>query len=309
MKSIQTKLSITILIIFLFAMGALGGLNYWKARSIITGNITNDIQTLSVNSAEDLGNWFEARKTELTMLASNPVLRSGNPAAIMPILTAARNTNQVYDALVFADSTGNSWASDGAVTSVADRPFFKHVMQGETFIADPSISRGTGHLISVVAVPVKSEGKVVGVLFGPVSMEKFSKKVLDIKVAQTGYAYIMQEDGVVIIHPDKEIAMKQNGLTDTNLPQTLRTLNERIVKGETGVASYQYSGIEKFVSFAPIPGVKWFVAVNVPKNEVFGALSALTTISATTIVVVLIITAIIIAWFARRIAKPIQVLE
>ena len=309
MKSIQTKLTFTILLIFLVAMSVLGGLNYWKARNIITDNITNDIQTLSVNSAEDLSNWFESRKTELTMLASNPVLNTGNPEAIMPILAAAQTANKVYDSLVFADTTGNSWASDGAVTSVADRPFFKHVMQGETFVADPSISRGTGHLISVVAVPVKANDKIIGVLFGPVSMEKFSKKVLDIKVAQTGYAYILQQDGLSIIHPDKEVAMKVNAVTDTKIPENLRLINERIVKGERGVASYEYSGSKKFVSFAPMPGVKWFVAVTVPQNEVFGALSALTMISTVTIIVVLILTAILIVWFARRIAKPIQVLE
>ena len=309
MKSIQAKLTVTILTIFLVAMSALGGLNYWKARNIITETITSDIQKLSVNSAEDLGDWFEARKMEMTMLASNPVIQGGTPEAIMPVLAAAKNANKVYDSLVFAKLDGNSWASDGAVVNVADRPYFKPVMQGKTFVSNPVISKGTGHLVAIVAVPVKTDGKIVGILFGPVSMEDITKKVLAIKVGQTGYAYLQQSDGLVIVHPSKEAAMKANGVTDTKLPQELRDTAARMVKGETGITRHDYEGVDKLVAFAPVPMVNWALAVTVPTAEVTGALSALTSISLVTIVTVLIIAALLIAWFARRIAKPIQELE
>ncbi|KYZ78159.1 hypothetical protein AXX12_01030 [Anaerosporomusa subterranea] len=309
MKSIRAKLTVTILIIFLLSMSALGGLNYWKARDIISENITNDIQKLSIDSAVNLGGWFEARQMELTMLASNPVIRGGNPEAIMSVLAAAKDTNRLYDGLVYADASGMSWAADGVKVSVADRAYFKHVMQGATFVSNPMVSKGTGHLVSVVAVPIKSAGNIVGILFGPMSMEEFSQKVLSIKAGQTGYAYVLQEDGLVIIHPNKEIAMKVNGLTDTQLPPGIRSVNERLVKGEKGIASYDFAGDSKYVSFAPIPGVKWSLAINVPKSEVTSAVSALTTISLVTIFVVLVITAIFIALYARRIARPIQTLE
>ena len=43
--------------------------------------------------------------------------------------------------------------------------------------------------------------------------------------------------------------------------------------------------------------------------EVTGSVAALTTISLVTIIIVLILAAIIIAWYARRLTKPIQALE
>ena len=172
MKSIQAKLTVTILILFLVAMSTLGSLNYWKARNIITENITSDMGKMAVNSAGDVGDWFETRKMELTMLASNPVIRSGNPEAIIPVLAAAQNVNKVYDSLVYVDLAGNSWASDGVRVNVADRPYFMPAIQGKTFVSNPMISKGTGHLVSIVAVPIKSDGKIIGILFGPVSMEE-----------------------------------------------------------------------------------------------------------------------------------------
>lgn len=309
MKSIQMKLTAVILAVFSIAMSVLGGLNYSKAKDIMTETITTDIQVMAKNSAGELGNCLEARKTELIMLASNPVMVSGNPEAIIATLAAAEKSNKVYDALAFADPSGDSWASNGAKVNVADRPFFEHAMQGKSFVADPSISKGTGHLISVVAVPVKAEGKIAGVLFGPVSMEEFGKRVRDIKVAQTGYAYVVQADGLAIAHQDPEIAMKVNLLTDTRFPADLRKLCENIVKNGTGVSSYEYDGVKKYLSFAPISGVTWFLAVNVPQAEVYGPLATLKSISIVTTITVLIITAIIVAWYARRIARPIRKLE
>ena len=47
----------------------------------------------------------------------------------------------------------------------------------------------------------------------------------------------------------------------------------------------------------------------VPVTEVTSAISTLSMISALTIFVVPVITGLIIAWYARRIARPIQLLE
>ncbi len=63
------------------------------------------------------------------------------------------------------------------------------------------------------------------------------------------------------------------------------------------------------VGFAPITTVGWSLAVRLPVSEATGALDTLTMISLITIAIVLVIAAIIIAWFARRIAKPLRTLE
>ncbi|MEN6412705.1 MAG: methyl-accepting chemotaxis protein [Veillonellales bacterium] len=309
MKSIQTKLTVTILMIFLVAMSALGGLNYWRARTIITENLNRDITEKAINSANDVGDWMEARKAELLIMSVEPLVQSGDFEAIAPFLSNVVQTYKVYDSIGYVKPDGTFINSFGKHDSVADRDYFQRAIKGESFISDPVVSRSTGKSTTVVAIPVKTDGRVSGVLYGSINMEKISKKVLEIKVGQTGYAYVLQGDGVAIIHPDKEMAMKVNTVQDTNFPPILRSVNERVVKGEVGLASYEYAGVHKTVAFAPVPGAKWFLAIDVPTAEVTGVVSSLTTISLATIIVVLVITALIISWFARRIARPIQMLE
>ncbi len=309
MRSIQTKLTVFILLIFLVAMGTLGGLNYWKARSIIIDNMSSDIAEKVKNSSGNICDWLEARKAEMLIMAADPLVQSGNFEVIAPFLLNVAQTNKVYDSIGYIKPDGTYINSLGSQGSLSEREYFRRAIKGETVISDPVISKTTGRPITVVAIPVKKDGKVSGVIYGSINMEGLSKKVLDIKVGQTGYAYVLQADGLIIIHPDKEIAMKANAIKDEKLPQALRSVNERIVKGEIGLGNYDYANTNKMVAFAPVPGVKWFLAINVPTAEISGAVSALTTISITTIIVVLVLTALVIVWIARRIAKPIQALE
>lgn len=309
MRSIQTRLIVTILIIFLVALGTLGGLNYWKARDIISESVITEIVKEAEGSAQDIGDWLDARRGEIAIMSVAPVVQGGNSEAIFPFLVNASKENSLYDAICYADLNGSFVNSAGAKGSIADREYFQRAIRGQVAFSNPVVSKSTGHLIAPVAVPVKADGKVSGVVYGTISLEGLTKKVLAMKVGQTGYAFVIQKDGLTIIHPNQDQAMKTNLLTDSNVPPVLKNVAERMVKGEQGITDYEWSGETKLVAFAPIPGADWFLAINVPKSEVTGKLSSLTTISVLTIVVVLVLTGFAIAWYARRIAKPIQALD
>ncbi|MBP2667515.1 MAG: mcpA 6, partial [Firmicutes bacterium] len=164
-------------------------------------------------------------------------------------------------------------------------------------------------LVAVVAVPVKLDGKVTGVLFGAISLDEISQKTGEVKIGKTGYAFMIKSDGLTIANPNKELVMKDNPLKNDKLPPALRQTAERMVKGEAGTTTYEYNGVEKMVGFAPVKSTGWALAVSLPVSEATGALSDLTWISLLTILIILVITSLIIVWFARQIAKPITVLE
>jgi len=309
MKSIQTKLTVTILAIFLVAMSVLGGLNYWKAREIIVETVTSNIGTLALSSADDIANWLKASQAELVGISLAPVVQNGKSEDIVPFLAGIMKGNTPFETLAFITPNGIFYDSAGKTGDLTQRSYFQKAIRGEATVGDPVISLATGKLVSIVAVPVKVNGKVTGVLFGAINMDDITKKVLAIKVAQTGSAYVLQSDGLNIIHANKEVAMKINGLQDSSLQPEQKRAAERMVKGETGLAYYSYKGVDRMVAFAPVSGSGWSLAVVAPMAEVTGVLSGLTTISMLTIVVVLVISGLGVAWYARRIARPIQALE
>lgn len=309
MKSIQMKLTVIILAIFVVAMAALGGLNYWKARSIVVEDITINMKKTAVDSAEEIGNWLDGCKVEMAGIAMAPVLRGGKTEEIAPYLAYLKREHGRYENYGFVFPDSNFLDDVGSRGSLKERDYIQKALQGTAAVSNPVISRGTGKMVTVVAAPVKVGGQVVGAVFGAINMDTVTQKALAVKVGKTGYAYVLQADGMAIIHPNKDIAMKVNAVSDPKLPEVLRTVNAKMVKGGSGFDSYTYEGAEKMVAYAPVPGMQWYFGVNVPAVEMTESVSALTWISLVTIVVVLILASLIIAWFARRIAKPIQTLE
>ena len=309
MKSIQTKLTVIILIIFFIALSTMGGLNFFKAREIVTDNLAREMGNEASNAADDVGVWLEGRITQLTMLAATPTMARGTLAEIVPFMEAARQSDKAYESMVFVEASGVSHDSQGPVANVAAREYFKQALSGKASVSDPVISKATGHAVVVVAVPVKVGGKSVGVLFGAINMEELSSKVLSIKIGKTGYAYVVQSDGMTIVHPDKAMVMKDNILQNPNAPWELKQTTEKMVKGERGLTRYSYNGTDKMVSFSPVPNSRWSLALTAPVAEITEVLSSLTMISLATIAVVLLVAAVVVILFARRIARPIRKIE
>ncbi len=309
MKSIQAKLTVVILVIFLVALGTLGGLNYWKARQLVYDNVRDSVVKVVAGASAEVGLWLDARKAEMAAIATMPVVAQGNPEAMTPLFVAFNKANPIYETVFFADASGTYRTYEGKTGSIAQRPYFQKGMRGEASISDPVKSGATGNTVVVIAVPVKAEGRIIGIIFGAITVDDLSRRVLAVKMGQTGYAFVLQSDGLAIFHPSKEQAMKTNPVKDEKIPPGLREVSQRMVKGESGFSSYEWQGVEKAVGFTPVSGVAWSLAVSVPLEEITGAVSALTVISLVTIAVVLIIAGIFIAWYARRIARPIMALE
>ncbi len=306
MKSIQAKLTIAILIIAAVALTALGGLNYWEARSIITGTITNDMAFQAEKAAGDIDSWLESRKSELAFMALSPTVQNGNTEEIVHYLATIMAVNKIYDGINFATPGGTAYNAAGTSFNVADRVYFQHGMRGETKISDPLVARDTGHFVAVVAVPVKTlDGEVKGVLFAGVNLEEITKKVLNIKVGQSGYAYVIQNNGLIIFHPNKDIVLKNNGL-DQEASPALQAITKRMVNGEKSIVRSELEGVERLTAFAPLANVSWSLAITVPVTEITGTVSALARVSAITTAVVLILAVVLIIWYARRMVIPIR---
>lgn len=309
MKSIKAKLLVAIITLFVVTLAFLAGLNYWQAKKIITKDIEVEITNLVQNSGKEIGMWLAGTETEMATIARSPISVSGNREVIAPYLGAELSKNKIYENILWIDNSGNYFDSKGETGNLADRDYFKRGIKGETAISDPVVSKGTGKLIVVIAVPIQTNGRIIGVLAGPVNVEEVERKVLGIQVGKTGYAFLLREDGLTIIHPNKDVANKTNVLTDPNANPALKAAEGKMVKGESGLASYEYDGSLKYLAYAPVAGTSWSIGVNVPISEVTSKLDAFTWISIGTIIIVLIIASSGILMMASRISKPLQALE
>jgi methyl-accepting chemotaxis protein len=113
------------------------------------------------------------------------------------------------------DSTGTVVASAGVpeTAKVNSAPFWTAVSAGKTYYGDCEISGITGKPSLIIAAPTKSDaGSFTGAVVQEINMAAI-QRMLDAYQAQqaaldrTGYAYILNNDGLAIAHPDEKQVM------------------------------------------------------------------------------------------------------
>ena len=309
MNTIKAKLTTMMVLTVLVSLCVLGLANHWNVKKIVIQDAEESLVSLSQNNSEKIGFWLNTRMAEIGVLANSPVLEEGNIEQILPYLKEEAKRNPIYSRFLIADLQGNAYYSNDSKASVADRVFFQQAKAGKLNVADPVVSKVDGKMVVVVAGPIIKNGAVVGVLGGTITVDDLVKIVSDIKFGQTGYAYVLQKDGLVIMHPNKDLVMKDNALKDGNADPVLKSMTEKMVTNEKGLTQYRYNGVEKYLAYNLIPGTSWSLGVNVPVSEVTSKLNSVMWMAIIIFIVVIVISVVVAGLLANGFAKPIQELN
>ncbi|MBP2627437.1 MAG: mcpA 1 [Firmicutes bacterium] len=309
MNSIRTKLLVAIISLFILSLGMLAGLNYWQAKNNVVQGVERELTITTESNSRQIGMWLDIRKTELNTLANSPILVSGNREAMVAYIKTEMRNNPLYENIFWTDDKGNYVDINGFTGSSVNRPYFKEAMTGKIAITDPILSPTTGKMVTVIALPIKNEGHITGLLVGAINVEHVVKTVTEAKVGHTGYAYLIKSDGTVVIHPDKEIMGKVNIKEDPNSTPALKAAVEKMVQGEKGVTSYQYKGVPKYLAYAPVPGTPWAMGMAVNEDEALQQLAALKWTSLVMIAAVLMLAIFAVIMLTNLMVKPLRTLE
>ena len=127
--------------------------------------LNNSLTTTTSSKAKEISLLLGQYKSETAVIASLPLLKEGDRTKIMPYLTEENKRTGHFEVLAIADLKGEDYVSNGKILNVADRDYFKKVLETkETVISDPVVSGSTGTQITVIATPIFNDNELVSVL-------------------------------------------------------------------------------------------------------------------------------------------------
>lgn len=309
-RSIETKISLVAISILAIALIVLGCLNYLNAKNALQEAAKESMISQAEVHAESITTWLNWRKDEMAIWASQPYIINNDKESVLKYLQAEVKRNPIYSRFWLVESNGQSYHTTGAKTNIADRDYFKEVMStGKALVTDPIVSKADGKLVVSIVAPIKKDNQVIGVLGGTVMLDHLSQEIARVKVAETGFATVAKGDGEIIIHPNPDMVMKLNPLTDDKADPTLKALMQNMVSGEKGVLEYTKDGENCYAAYAPIEGSKWSISVIAPEKEILARLSTLQMVSFITAAVLLIIVIVLALYLARKLVNPIRELN
>src|SRR5581483_3231373 len=172
----------------------------------ICASTVNQIETWVGGQRQFLAHW--SVQPGVVLAVQNGAEATNARATLSAQLSEARRQYPFYEHFYLVDSAGNAIASSNpdivGKLNVADRQYFKDAIAGQASVSEVIKSKVTGSPVVAVSFPVRDGDAVKGVLFGTLDLNWFSDKfVSQIKVLDTGYAFLFDEKGVFIAHPDK----------------------------------------------------------------------------------------------------------
>jgi methyl-accepting chemotaxis protein len=213
-----------------------------------------------------------------------------------------------YEAAIVAGRDGNVFASSMVTwvgTSIADTGYFTKAMGGAPNIGQVFFSKITKTPVVPIASPIRNPNTdmVVGVYATLINISFLTDIIKDEKIGTTGYAYVVDNKGMVVAHRKPQYILKLNLLQTDGTKE----LAKEMIAGQSGVASYVFEGIPMKAGFAPATSVGWSVALSM---EAADDTYTLTATSLRDLFLVISVAALIVAFFiyllfSRSITVPL----
>ncbi|MFB6466387.1 methyl-accepting chemotaxis protein [Cytobacillus sp. Hz8] len=281
-RSIRARLALFIGILLIAICGGLSIISYEISSKAISTNTDEALTQIAKEASQIVESRLEGELSTLDTIAAMERIRNENVSwdEKKEILNEQAKIHG-FLRIGIANKDGKVTQNTGKILDVKDRDFFKKAISGERAVSDPLVSKNDGKLVITYAVPIKVNNQVNGAIVAVRDGNELSNTIDDIKYGNSGKSYMINSDGVMIAHTNKDFVMESVNLIekskkDSTLESFANVLT-RMKNGDMATGEYSDQGVKKFVGFAPVKSTGWSIGIAGNKDEFLGKLSTLKT--------------------------------
>lgn len=230
---------------------------------------------IAKQAALEVSTFLATVEQSLLVLAQTHNLADLDPTAQRQALAQLLETLPTFDELAYVDALGRERAkvspyhtfTAAELGSQAQSIGFRHAMRGERYLSGVGFSAYSGQPVVSLAMPVSDlRQATVGVLMAQVNFHRMWNIVTGLKVGESGYAYVVDEQGRLIAYRDISPVLRHEDLR--HLPTVAAFLQGRPI-----TAAYRgLTGQRVIGALAPIAGTPWAVVAELPTGEAYAGL-------------------------------------
>ena len=208
------RLLITTLMVAIVPIAASWYIDYKETTSRLTNQVEEELSAQAQRLVTHFDTWMDMNLHMMRQNASLDEMVSMDPARQTPILQAIAKeydkwANSCY--VMQLDGQNISRSNEGKLQNFADRDWFKGALSGP-FGSSVQISRNFGRPTFTLAIAINNQRQQpIGVLALTSFSVNMSKLVTNTKIGETGFVYLLNDQGRVIAHYKESVFQ---GVTD-----------------------------------------------------------------------------------------------
>ena len=297
------KIIVVMLIVSLLPFAIFWGITLRETSQRVRVETEKLLAQTAKGLGEQVDAWIDNNVSVLHTAANLSDITSMNREKQEPILKAIQKEHPwMYLVFTVRPDGMNAARNDGKpLKDYSDRQYYKDVIGGKKLSWQTLIGKTSKKPALVLAVPIKSGDRLVGVIAAAMNIDVISRNIATWSQGDTGFAFLVDEKGFVVSHPNKQYVVKRKNLNSHPLIASFRK------KGWLTITS-NFSANDGKVAFGHVRSNNngWALVLQQEESEVFAAYKrtqefALILLAGTIVLV------LIISWFsARAIVTPIM---
>ncbi|AHV37475.1 chemotaxis protein [Aeromonas hydrophila YL17] len=295
--SLRGKLLATSLGVVLLMASLLGIVAFHTLKSRTMSAIQSEAVNYGHAYSVAIGDWMADRKNTVHALVN---LIADNPQAeLVPHLNQAY-TSGGFGLTYFGSTQGVMTRQDPSLNTgnydPRERPWYQDAVKaGQLIVTAPYVSVTMQKLVVTLSEPVRHQGELVGAVGANLALDKLIDEVLAMQVQGEGYAMLLDSSGLIVGHPNKELALKQIAelspdLSAATFQQWGRENNE--------LHAATLDGRDVLLAVQPVAGTDWLLAMVMYRDVLEAPLATLLwQLVGLTLVLMLVFSALLTAMF------------
>lgn len=282
-KMPHKKYSITVSVLSVLILVAVA-VNHRITQHVVEKTIASQQEEIATKAANTVEVWLNQQMKILTATADSiPMDVLGKNGQTLKPLKMAMKAGHFSDVYI--------GRADGLIIDGADwippddydprvRPWYRRAIKAEGIsFTTPYIDLVTNKFVIALVKTLVLGGRTIGVIAADTILDALVENVINLKVGETGHAFIAQRDGTILVHRNQDYVMRQK-LQD--IEQDLSTTINLFNATDVGTVIYQSQDMRDHVfSFSLIDNSDWYICVTVPREEAYSNTRKTTMIFAT----------------------------
>ncbi len=308
---------------------------FWtnSQRQSLVDDVRSRQALLTENNASEVNNFITEKVRTLIIHSQSPSLQQFNTAKTpLEISTLLYQDKDLMRAALVNQSGQETVAltsdlKNASLKNVKDSDAFKVVTYyaGNDYVSPISMD-SAGHPTITIAVPlvqfttpqelgtlstaepglVRNPQDIRGALIAQVSLENLWNSVLSsASTSSKGYAYVVDDKGIVIAHPDSSYANSHKDLSSTPIISLFKQSLASSSSTPHSLQGKSEKNIEVMATYQKISATDWGVVYEQPMSAIYKNVNHVSYLGLGLSAAAIIFMALLSLWLSRFISKPI----